>query len=114
MKIKVRKQKKVCILDCSGQMTLGSGDLKLRRELKAALDRGERRIVLNYTDLSYMDSAGVGETVACSKRALERAGVVKILLSEQGVVPRIFDVTGLDKAFEIFTDEPLAVASFWP
>ena len=93
MKIKVRKQRKVCILDCSGQLTSGTGDLELRKALDAALSRGERRIVLNYSDLRYMDSAGVGETVACSSRALEQSGVVKILLAEQGVIPLLVTVT---------------------
>jgi len=38
---------------------------------------------------------------------------MKILLRAQGTVRHIFEITGLERAFEIFTDEATAVASFW-
>ena len=71
MTIKARMREKVCILECAGDLTLGAGELDLRRELEAVVARGEKRIVLDYRGLRFMDSAGVGETVACAKRALE-------------------------------------------
>jgi len=110
--IEVRKKRGICILACGGMLTLGSGDEALMREFKAILEAGERLIVLNMTGLEYMDSAGVGATVACSKRAAERGGVIKIVMREEGVVRRIFAVTCLDKAFEIFTEEEAAIESF--
>lgn len=113
MKVRVREENDVCVIDCEGQLTYGGNELKLRDALRTALDGGKRKIVLNYSGLANMDSAGVGETVACAKRALERAGVVKIVIPEAGLVPRIFAVTCLDRAFEIFVDEEKAVGSFW-
>ena len=112
MTIEVRKRRGICIVDCSGRMILGGGDIALMKEFKRILEIGERRFVLNMTGLQYMDSAGVGATVACAKRAADRGGVIKIVMSPEGVVRRIFSVTCLDKAFEIFTDEDAAIASF--
>lgn len=112
MDIEVRRRKGVCIIDCAGQLTLDSGDTVLRREFKNLLASGERYFVLELTRLNYMDSAGVGETVACYKRAAEQNGVIKIVMREKSVVRKIFSVAGLDRAFEIFHEEDNAVASF--
>lgn len=113
MRIDVRKRRKACVFECSGDLTLGGGELLLRRTLGERLEAGEQRFVFDLTQLRYMDSAGVGEIVGCSKRALDRNGVIKIVLPEKGTVRRVFEVTGLEKAFEIFTDPTEAVATFW-
>ena len=110
--IEVGHKKSVCTLHCSGYLTLGEGELALRNQVTEVLEAGERFVVLNLNGLRYMDSAGVGEIVACSKLAFERNGVIKIVLREASAVRRVFSVTCLDRAFEIFHDEAQAVASF--
>ena len=100
------------MIACSGKLTLGDGDEDLRLELTRRLDDGARRIVLDLTGLTYMDSAGVGELVAGHKRALDRAAVMKVVVSEDGLIQRIFAITGLARAVELFTDVDEAVASF--
>ena len=110
--IEVGHKKNVCTLNCSGDLTLGEGELTLRNRVIAVLKDGDRFLVLNLSGVRYMDSAGVGEIVACSKRAFELNGVIKIVLQETGTVQRVFALTCLDRAFEIFHDETEAVASF--
>ena len=110
--IEIGHTKNVCTLNCSGDLTLGEGELALRNRVIAVLEDGDRFLVLNLSGVRYMDSAGVGEIVACSKRAFERNGVIKIVLQETGTVQRVFALTCLDRAFEIFHDETQAVASF--
>ena len=112
MEIKVDKKLGVNVLYLAGKMTIGDGDVKLRKVFRDLMDSGERQFLFDMSEVPYLDSAAVGETVACAKRALEHLGIVKILLPEEGVIPRIFEVSGLERAFEIFTDEDLAVASF--
>jgi anti-anti-sigma factor len=110
--IEVERNKNVCTLRCSGDLTLGEGELALRNQTIGVLEAGDRFLVFNLDGVRYMDSAGVGEVVACSKRAFERNGVIKIVLPEQGPVQRVFKLTCLDRAFEIFHDQALAVDSF--
>lgn len=112
LKIDRSQKRGVSILACSGRLTIDGGDETLRSELRQALDEGERQLVLEMSSLSYMDSAGVGEVVACSKRAFERSGVIKIVLRADGAVRRIFQITCLDRAFETFTSEDEAIESF--
>ena len=110
--IEVGHKKSICTLHCTGDLTLGKGELALRNQVSEVMEAGDRFVVLNLRGVHYMDSAGVGEIVACSKRAGERNGVIKIVLQEAGAVQRVFALTCLDRAFEIFHDEEQAVASF--
>lgn len=111
MTIEVRRRRGVCIVGLTGRLTLGGGEAALRRRFDELLAAGERRFVFDLAGLRTMDSAGVGETVSCHKRALEHGAVLKIAVPP-GVVRRVFSVTCLDRAFEIFEDERQAVASF--
>jgi anti-sigma B factor antagonist len=112
LKINTEKRDTVTMLHLSGKMTIGQGDVVLRETFTRLLDDGERRFVFNMTDLAYLDSAGVGETVACYKRASENGAIVKVVMPPSGKAFEVFVVSCLDRVFEIFHDEDAALASF--
>jgi anti-sigma B factor antagonist len=58
-----------------------------------------------------MDSAGIGEHVACHKRAIEKSGTLK-LLNPSGKVYDLLMLTKLDEVFETFREEKEALVSF--
>lgn len=111
MKATVRQYGDVSILDISGKITIGSGDVMLRNEFQKLVDGGNRQVLLNLEKVSYMDSAGIGELVACYKRAKEAGGVVK-LLNPSGKVYDLLQLTKLDDVFDTFKDEKEALVSF--
>ena len=112
MQVNTRKKRRICIVDVTGRLTLSEGEDLLRDKLTELLDAGERRFVFNLNGLSVIDSAGVGEIVACYKRASENAAVMKIALKADGMVRHVFKFTGLEKALEVFDEEKEAIASF--
>lgn len=111
MKTAVRQSGDVAVVDLSGKITIGEGDVVLRDRVHALLEEGKRRILLNLEKVSYMDSAGIGELVACYKRAREKGGTVK-LLRPSGKVQDLLQLTKLEEVFETFDNENEAVASF--
>ncbi len=111
MKANVRKIGKVTVVDLSGKITIGSGDVVLKETVQRLFDEGHKNIVLNLSGVSYMDSAGIGELVACHKRALEKQGQLK-LLNPSGKVYDLLMLTKLDDVFETFKDEKEALVSF--
>jgi anti-sigma B factor antagonist len=111
MKASVRSIGKVAILDLSGKITIGEGDVVLREKVTELLDSGQRNILLNLEKVGYMDSAGIGELVACYKRAKEKSGTVK-LLNPSGKVFDLLQLTKLEEIFETFNDEREALVSF--
>ena len=74
MKTKVRMVGKVAIVELSGKITIGEGDVVLRDEVNKLLEADNKSILLNLNGVTYMDSAGIGELVACYKRAREKGG----------------------------------------
>ena len=111
MKATVRKLGRVAVVDIVGKITIGEGDVLLREKVQELLDAGESRILLNLEKVKYMDSAGIGELVACYKRAKEKEGTVK-LLNPSGKVYDLLQLTKLEEVFETFRDEGEALGSF--
>lgn len=111
MKVVVRKIGHVAVLDLSGKITIGEGDVVLRQRVQEILDSGEKNILLNLEKVSYMDSAGIGELVACYKRSKEKGGTVK-LLKPSGKVLDLLQLTKLEEVFDTYKDEKEALVSF--
>lgn len=111
MKSTVREVDGVAVVDLTGKITIGEGDVLLREKVNELLDGGSGKILLNLEKVKYMDSAGIGELVACYKRAKEKNGTVK-LLNPSGKVYDLLQLTKLEEVFETFRSEHDAVKSF--
>ena len=111
MKVNVRTVGPVSIIDLSGKITIGEGDVVLRDRVSELLDSDQKHILLNLAKVSYMDSAGIGELVACYKRAREKEGNVK-LLNPSGKVYDLLQLTKLEEVFETYKNEGEALVSF--
>ena len=116
MKVKITDRQKgpVTIIDIVGNLNIGVGDVALREKVNELLDAGRGLFIFNMKEVPFMDSAGLGETVACKKRICERDGAVKLVIPKGTKPLEVFIIAGLDKAFEIFDDEEEALASFIP
>ena len=79
MKTTTRDVGKVTVIDLDGKITIGKGDLILREAVEKCLNEGKTRILLNLGGVTYMDSAGIGELVACFKRVKETDGMMKLV-----------------------------------
>ena len=111
MKVGVRTIGHVTVVDLAGKITIGEGDVVLREKVNELLDQGQKNLLLNLEKVSYMDSAGIGELVACYKRAKEKEGTVK-LLNPSGKVYDLLQLTKLEEVFETFRDEGAALVSY--
>ena len=113
MHVEVRQTKDVVILDLKGRLTAGLGDQILREAIDELLAEGRRRILLNLSEVSFLDSAGVGELVAGLKTA-RRFGAELKLLNVGDRVYSTLDMTRLLPTFETYQDEAEAIRSFGP
>ena len=111
MKVNLREYGDVTVVDLNGKITIGRGDVVLRETVQQLFDEGKRQVLLNLSGVSYMDSAGIGELVACHKRAIEKSGTLK-LLNPSGKVYDLLMLTKLDEVFDTFKDEKEALVSF--
>ena len=123
MAITVREAGDVRVLELAGEFDLGGAGLghaldlrgnrleDLSSTLKGLLDQGFPRIVLDLSRVAFLDSAGLGELVACLKRARQAGGDVRLLCPSRRV-RELFELTALNLIFQSFDDEGEALASF--
>jgi anti-sigma B factor antagonist len=111
MHIEVRQANEVMILDLKGRLTAGLGDQILRDAIDELLAEGRRRILLNLSEVSFLDSAGVGELVAGLKTARRFQAELKLLNVGERVYSTL-DMARLLPTFEIYNDESEAVGSY--
>ncbi|MBN2345472.1 MAG: STAS domain-containing protein [Candidatus Aminicenantes bacterium] len=111
MKIEKRKNGDVTILDLKGKILFGEGIEELRQSIDATIKGGDKQLVLNFAEVPYLDSTGLGEVVRSYTTLKKEGGTVKILnLSNK--VKDLMTVTKLITVFEAFDDENEAVKSF--
>jgi anti-sigma B factor antagonist len=106
-----RKSGSITIVDLRGRIDLGEASLTLRRTIRDLVDRGQTKLILNFSEVNSMDSAGVGELVGAYMPVKAKGGELKFLNPTKKVLG-ILQVTQLDKVFEVYTDEQMAIRSF--
>jgi anti-sigma B factor antagonist len=111
MKATVREAGKIRVIELKGRITLGAGDLELRKVVQDEIDKGNLLIALNLAGVEYIDSAGLGELVACKKRASAKGGDVKLIMPSESVY-KVLSFVSLHLVFEIFDSEAKAIGSF--
>ena len=112
MRIQVEKIGEVSTLRLQGKLAVGDGDRELRDTVRRLLRQGEGKLLINMQDLAFVDSAGLGETVACKKRALEQGADVWLVVNAGGKPEEVLLLTCLNRIFRIFYDEQEALASY--
>ena len=110
-KATVRQSRDVAIVDLAGRLTLGEGSGTLRSTIKDLIAQGQKKILLNLKDVSYIDSSGLGEMISSYASVTNAGGQIK-LLQTQSRVRDLLTVTKLYSVFEDFSNEGIAVASF--
>jgi anti-sigma B factor antagonist len=111
MKSSSRQIDGVTVLDLSGRITLGEGSVILRDTIRDLIGRGQKRILLNLGDVSYIDSSGIGELVSAFTTVRNQGGELK-LLNLTKKVHDLLQITKLYTVFDIKDDEAAAIKSF--
>jgi anti-sigma B factor antagonist len=111
MQANTREIGDVTVLDISGRITLGEGNVALRELVRELAIKGHKKVVLNLGEVHYVDSSGVGELVKTHTTLRNQGGQLKLAnLSKR--VNDLLHMTRLSAVFDIYKDEATAVASF--
>ena len=111
MKASSRQVDGVTVVDLSGRITLGEGSVVLRDLVRDLLTKGQKRILLNLGDVTYIDSSGIGELVSAYTTVRNQSGELK-LLNLTKKVHDLLQITKLYTVFDVKDNEAAAVAAF--
>src|SRR5216683_2372147 len=111
MKASNRQVNGVTVVDMSGRITLGEGSVVLRESVRDLVAKGQKKILLNLGDVTYIDSSGIGELVSAFTTVRNQGGELK-LLNLTKKVHDLLQITKLYTVFDIKDDEKGAILSF--
>lgn len=107
----IRKAGEITVVELKGKITIGAGDLQMREAIQAALAEGARKLIVDMSAVTTIDSSGVGELVGCFTTATHKGAKMK-LMNLPAKISDVLTVTQLITVFDVYSNEAEAVASF--
>jgi anti-sigma B factor antagonist len=99
------------VVDVAGRITLGEGSSALRDSVREMVSKGQKKILLNLGEVSYIDSSGIGELVSAFTTVTNGGGQLKLLnLTKR--VKDLLQITKLYTVFDVHDSEVSAIRSF--
>ena len=109
--IKVTPDGEVTIIDLVGNLRTSDDYSRFRQAIDDTLDAGTTRVVLNFAQVTFINSSGLGRLVMAAKRAKESGGGVRIV-SLSPELQELFAFTRLDSKIPTYASEAEAVKAF--
>jgi anti-sigma B factor antagonist len=88
------------VFELSGSLDIATSPT-VRASLTEASERGDHRIIVNLSDVEFLDSTGLGALIGAQRRAKEYNGDVR-LVAKEGQILRLLRITGLLKVFAVY------------
>lgn len=101
----------VTVLDLAGKLTIDQGAEILKDKINSLIVQQRKDVLLNLAAVSYIDSGGLGQLVACYSSLAKAGGALKLLhVSRRN--HDLLSITRLVTVFDSFDSENEALASF--
>ena len=110
MEIAVRREPRLVIVDMVGEIDVNAV-ARIRDTLGDLTKTASPQILINLARATYIDSSGLGVLMAARREALKGGGRLAICGMTKDV-RMVFELTRLNKFFEIYDDEPAARSRF--
>lgn len=110
LRLRVRHIGAAALVETGGEIDLHSAP-QLRAALLKACEMPAPRIVVDLSEVTFIDSTGIGVLVGALKRARESGGEVHFC-GIQTRVRRVFEITGLLRVLPLFESRDAALEAF--
>ena len=111
MRVQQRIVGDIVILEVSGEILGGAGDLRLKDKINSLREQGYTRVVIDLGNVPYMDSSGLGDLVHAYATTTKAGGTLK-LMRPTTRLRDLLTITKLVTVFDTYEDERAALASF--
>lgn len=101
----------VSVVGLSGRIILGDESGALREAVQGLVAAGKRKIILNMSDVTYIDSAGLGILVGCYVSAKKNGALIR-LCALGHKFQEVLQLTRLFTIFDVYDTLPAAIESF--
>jgi anti-sigma B factor antagonist len=108
VRIEIRFNDDVAVVGLSGRFVAGSDGPFLRQKVKDLVDAGAKMLVIDFSEVPYIDSTGLGFLAGC-RVTTQNAGTSMVLAGVNEHVKKILDRVKLSQFFVLSEDEAAAV-----
>ncbi len=109
--INQRRVEDVTILDLKGRERIRGATIALHESIRCLAGEGKVQVLLDLAWVKHIDAGGLGELVASHVTLDEKGGALKLMHMTQSV-HELMTNTKLLTTFDVYNDEPKALASF--
>lgn len=110
MKVREEKNNNTLICMLEGEINISSSP-ELRKAFEAIIQRNEKKVLVDFSGVSYIDSSGLATLIEMFHR-LKKIGGSFRLCNMDRKIKNIFEVTKLHKLFAIFENREAALKDF--
>jgi len=111
LQVKQKVKGAVTICSISGEIPIDTVE-DLKKKFKKLVTDKTRKVILNFKDLDYIDSAGLASLIQFSKDLKGIQGAVFFSNLSPKIIS-LFAITKLENAFPIYETEEAAVSDFY-
>jgi anti-sigma B factor antagonist len=97
------------VISLSGEVDLYTAP-EFKQQLLEVIAQGGKDVVVDFTNTTFIDSTTLGVLVGGVKRLRTSDGQLSLVCSDRNIT-KIFEITGLDKVFEIYATRDEAISS---
>jgi anti-sigma B factor antagonist len=110
MNIKSRSENELFIVDCHEKRLDAKTAVEFKKIMANFIEQGHRTIVLNITEVEFIDSSALSAIVS-SLKLIGRDGDLTIA-GAQEAIQRLFSLTRMDRVFKMFPTVDEAISNF--
>jgi anti-sigma B factor antagonist len=101
----------IALIKLAGRLMLGLESAQLESAAIALYENGTRKLIIDLSGVTHIDSTGIGRCIACLNKAMQVKGQLH-MAGAKGQVRDSFRVTRLDRMFRFFDTLDEAKAAF--
>jgi anti-sigma B factor antagonist len=110
MSFSVSNRGEVCIVEVEGQLIVGNRQ-ELKQKILDELEKGQRKVLVDFARTGYIDSSGLGVLVSLAKKIRDMGGDLR-LANLNDDLQTLFELTKLDTLFQISETRERALENF--
>jgi anti-sigma B factor antagonist len=101
----------IAVLEMTGRIAMGSDSQRIEWALAELLRENCRKVIFDLTEVTFLDSSGIGILMMCHAK-LKKAGGALHIAGARGMVKETLAMTSLDKIVNIYLNAAEAAQSF--
>jgi anti-sigma B factor antagonist len=101
----------IVVVGVAGRITLGRECQEVEYQVEDLLKANQKKIILDFSRLEYLDSTGIGIVVMCSGKVKQAGGELRVAAA-QGIVEQTLKMTSVDQILAFYPTVEAAAESW--